>query len=87
MSAQLQNNAPNLGMTVTTFENPMGIHGFEFVEFAAPAGQGAAMRAYLENLKPDGIPVLVSRLFPGSRRAHAQGGGAGNHPLPLFQGD
>ena len=47
MSAQLQNNAPNLGMTVTTFENPMGIHGFEFVEFAAPAGQGAAMRAYL----------------------------------------
>ncbi|GAA4999991.1 4-hydroxyphenylpyruvate dioxygenase [Pseudoluteimonas lycopersici] len=45
MSAQ-----PNLGMTVTTFENPMGIHGFEFVEFAAPAGQGAAMRAYLESL-------------------------------------
>lgn len=45
MSAQ-----PNLGMQVTTFDNPMGIHGFEFVEFAAPAGQGAAMRAYLENL-------------------------------------
>ena len=31
---------PNLGMPVTTFENPMGIDGFEFVEFAAPAGQG-----------------------------------------------
>ena len=45
MSAQ-----PNLGMQVTTFDNPMGIHGFEFVEFAAPAGQGAAMRAYLESL-------------------------------------
>ena len=44
------NAQPNLGMTVTTFENPMGIHGFEFVEFAAPAGQGAAMRAYLESL-------------------------------------
>jgi len=31
---------PNLGMQVTTFENPMGINGFEFVEFAAPAGRG-----------------------------------------------
>ncbi|MGA7966571.1 MAG: 4-hydroxyphenylpyruvate dioxygenase [Gammaproteobacteria bacterium] len=31
MSAQ-----PNLGMDVTTFENPMGVDGFEFVEFAAP---------------------------------------------------
>ncbi len=45
MSAQ-----PNLGMEVTTFENPMGINGFEFVEFAAPAGEGVRMRAYLENL-------------------------------------
>ncbi|MDZ3823140.1 MAG: 4-hydroxyphenylpyruvate dioxygenase [Pseudoxanthomonas sp.] len=33
MSAQ-----PNLGMQPTTFDNPMGIDGFEFVEFAAPAG-------------------------------------------------
>ncbi len=31
MSAQ-----PNLGMQPTTFANPMGIDGFEFVEFAAP---------------------------------------------------
>jgi 4-hydroxyphenylpyruvate dioxygenase len=30
------NAQPNLGMHVTTFENPMGINGFEFVEFAAP---------------------------------------------------
>lgn len=45
MSAQ-----PNLGMEVTTFENPMGINGFEFVEFAAPEGQGARMREYLESL-------------------------------------
>ena len=44
------NAQPNLGMTVTTFENPMGIHGFEFVEFAAPKGQGDAMRAYLGKL-------------------------------------
>ena len=52
MSAQ-----PNLGVQVTTFENPMGINGFEFVEFAAPAGQGAAMRAYLGNL---GFAPLVA---------------------------
>ena len=38
MSAQPQTAAPNLGMKPTTFENPMGIDGFEFVEFAAPAG-------------------------------------------------
>ncbi|MBS0216744.1 MAG: 4-hydroxyphenylpyruvate dioxygenase [Proteobacteria bacterium] len=44
------NAQPNVGMTVTTFENPMGINGFEFVEFAAPGGHGQAMRAYLENL-------------------------------------
>ncbi len=31
MSAQ-----PNTGMQPTTFENPMGVDGFEFVEFAAP---------------------------------------------------
>lgn len=30
---------PNLGMQVTTFENPTGINGFEFVEFAAPVGR------------------------------------------------
>jgi 4-hydroxyphenylpyruvate dioxygenase len=35
MSAQ-----PNLGMQPTTFENPMGIDGFEFVEFAAPDQEG-----------------------------------------------
>ncbi|HKE48253.1 MAG TPA: 4-hydroxyphenylpyruvate dioxygenase [Rhodanobacteraceae bacterium] len=30
------NAKPNLGIEVTTFENPMGVDGFEFVEFAAP---------------------------------------------------
>jgi 4-hydroxyphenylpyruvate dioxygenase len=34
MSAQ-----PQLGMTPTTFPNPMGIDGFEFVEFAAPEAE------------------------------------------------
>ncbi len=47
MSAQTQTaNAPNLGMQVTTFENPMGIDGFEFVEFAAPQGQGQLLHDY-----------------------------------------
>jgi 4-hydroxyphenylpyruvate dioxygenase len=45
MSAQ-----PNLGMQVTTFENPMGIDGFEFVEFAAPAGEGGFMHDYFRNM-------------------------------------
>ncbi|HJU26038.1 MAG TPA: 4-hydroxyphenylpyruvate dioxygenase [Rhodanobacteraceae bacterium] len=30
------NAQPNIGMRPTTFENPMGVDGFEFVEFAAP---------------------------------------------------
>jgi len=45
MSAQ-----PNLGMQVTTFENPMGIDGFEFVEFAAPDGQGELLHAYFQKM-------------------------------------
>ncbi len=48
MSAPIQSNPlpgtshstqPNLGMQVSTFENPMGIDGFEFVEFASPEPQ------------------------------------------------
>jgi 4-hydroxyphenylpyruvate dioxygenase len=50
MNAQPQTHAPNLGMKPTTFENPMGINGFEFVEFAAPAGKGEAMADYLRRL-------------------------------------
>lgn len=48
MSAQpqTQTQGPNLGMQVTTFENPMGIDGFEFVEFAAPEGQGDMLHQY-----------------------------------------
>jgi len=56
MSAQ-----PNLGMTVTTFENPMGINGFEFVEFAAPAGRADAMRTYLQNLGFSAVAQHKSR--------------------------
>ncbi len=36
------NAQPNLGIEVTTFENPMGVDGFEFVEFAAPDARAAA---------------------------------------------
>ena len=50
MSANQANDGMNLGMTVTTCENPMGINGFEFVEFAAPQGQADAMRSYLQQL-------------------------------------
>ena len=50
MSAQPTSAGPNLGMQVTTFENPMGIDGFEFVEFAAPAGQGAMLHDYFRRM-------------------------------------
>ena len=49
MSAQAP-TSPNLGMKPTTFENPMGIDGFEFVEFAAPAGQGEALHALFRRM-------------------------------------
>jgi 4-hydroxyphenylpyruvate dioxygenase len=41
---------PNLGMQVTTFENPMGIDGFEFVEYAAPEGQAGHLHDYFRKL-------------------------------------
>ncbi|WP_049621979.1 4-hydroxyphenylpyruvate dioxygenase [Frateuria defendens] len=42
------NAQPNLGMQVTTFENPTGIDGFEFVEFAAPPGRAGELHALFE---------------------------------------
>ena len=59
MSAQPQTHAPNLGMKPTTFANPMGIDGFEFVEFAAPAGQGALLHGLFR--KMGFSPVLKHR--------------------------
>jgi 4-hydroxyphenylpyruvate dioxygenase len=44
------NAQPNLGMQVTTFENPMGIDGFEFVEFAAPGARGGELHALFKNM-------------------------------------
>ena len=41
---------PKRGMQVTTVENPMGIDGFEFVEFAAPPGQAEALHDYLRRM-------------------------------------
>ena len=37
-------------MQVTTFENPMGIDGFEFVEYAAPADRAAALHDYFRRM-------------------------------------
>lgn len=36
--------------SLVTFENPMGIDGFEFVEFAAPAGQAEQLHDYFRRL-------------------------------------
>jgi len=45
MSAQ-----PDPGMVPTRFDNPMGIDGFEFVEFAAPAGREGELHALFERM-------------------------------------
>ncbi|MCB1566761.1 MAG: 4-hydroxyphenylpyruvate dioxygenase, partial [Xanthomonadales bacterium] len=37
-------------MDVSTFENPMGIDGFEFVEYAAPEGQAGHLHDYFKRL-------------------------------------
>ncbi len=61
------NVKPNLGMQVTTFDNPMGIDGFEFVEFAAPADQVAELHALFKRmgfsavLKHRSRPITVYR--------------------------
>ncbi|BFI95059.1 MAG: 4-hydroxyphenylpyruvate dioxygenase [Rhodanobacter sp.] len=58
---------PNLGMQVTTFENPMGINGFEFVEFAAPAGRAHELHELFRKmgftavLKHKSRPITVYR--------------------------
>ncbi|WP_205955112.1 4-hydroxyphenylpyruvate dioxygenase [Pseudoxanthomonas winnipegensis] len=50
MSAQPSIQAPQTKPQVATFENPMGIDGFEFVEFAAPSGQGDQLHDYFRKL-------------------------------------
>ena len=47
------NAQPNTGMKPTTFDNPMGIDGFEFVEFAAPAGQGGVLPGQAQGAAQD----------------------------------
>jgi len=57
----------NHGMQVTTLENPMGIDGFEFVEFAAPAGRGHELHELFKRmgfsavLKHRSRPITVYR--------------------------
>ncbi|MEO8999427.1 MAG: 4-hydroxyphenylpyruvate dioxygenase [Rhodanobacter sp.] len=54
-------------MQVTTFENPMGIDGFEFVEFAAPAGRASELHELFKRmgfsavLKHKSRPITVYR--------------------------
>ncbi len=61
------NAQPNLGMQVTTFENPMGIDGFEFVEFAAPKGRAGELQDLFKRmgfsavLKHKSRPITVYR--------------------------
>ncbi|MGH8078039.1 MAG: 4-hydroxyphenylpyruvate dioxygenase [Lysobacter sp.] len=50
------NAQPNLGMQITTFENPLGIDGFEFVEFAAPEGRGELL---LDNFRRMGFTAVL----------------------------
>src|SRR5699024_5282219 len=47
---RLMSTQPNLGMQVTTFENPMGIDGFEFVEFAAPEGRADELHTLFKRM-------------------------------------
>ncbi|MGB3460462.1 4-hydroxyphenylpyruvate dioxygenase [Rhodanobacter lindaniclasticus] len=61
------NAQPNLGMQVSTFDNPMGIDGFEFVEFAAPAGRAGELHELFRRmgftavLKHTSRPITVYR--------------------------
>jgi 4-hydroxyphenylpyruvate dioxygenase len=61
------NAQPNLGMQVTTFDNPMGIDGFEFVEFAAPEGRAVELHdlfrrmGFTAVLKHRARPITVYR--------------------------
>ncbi|MFA6230729.1 MAG: 4-hydroxyphenylpyruvate dioxygenase [Rhodanobacter sp.] len=57
------NAQPNLGMQVTTFENPMGIDGFEFVEFAAPAGRADELHDLFKRMGFQAVLKHKSRLI------------------------
>ncbi|KQX97307.1 4-hydroxyphenylpyruvate dioxygenase [Rhodanobacter sp. Root480] len=61
------NTKPDPGMQVATFENPMGIDGFEFVEFAAPPGRAAELHTLFQRmgfvavLRHKHRPIIVYR--------------------------
>jgi 4-hydroxyphenylpyruvate dioxygenase len=55
------NVQPNLGMQVTTFENPMGIDGFEFVEFAAPISRVGELHALFVRMGFSAVMKHTSR--------------------------
>ena len=76
--ARTMNAQPNLGMQVTTFENPMGIDGFEFVEFAAPEGQGELLHDYFRKMGFTAVhapqDAADHRLSPGRGQLPGQRG-------------
>ena len=51
----------NVGMDVTTFENPMGINGFEFVEYAAPAGKAEHLHQLFKRMGFSAVKKHKSR--------------------------
>jgi 4-hydroxyphenylpyruvate dioxygenase len=55
------NVQPDLGMQVTTFENPMGIDGFEFVEFAAPISRVGELHALFRRMGFSAVMKHTSR--------------------------
>src|ERR1700735_1068563 len=61
------NAQPNLGMQVTTFENPMGIEGVEFLGVCATGARGGGLHALFKNmgfsavLKHKSRPITVYR--------------------------
>ena len=64
MSAQ-----PNIGMQPVQFDNPMGIDGFEFVEFAAP--EPAALHELFRKL--GFVQVARHKLRPSRGRSWSRG--------------
>jgi 4-hydroxyphenylpyruvate dioxygenase len=59
---------PNVGMQPTTFENPLGINGFEFVEFAAP--DGAVLHALFKRMGFTAVAKHRSRAITWYRQGN-----------------
>ena len=56
-------------MTLVTQQNPLGLDGFEFVEFTSP--DPAAMKALIAAAEAAGLWKLLSRVFVENRASLA----------------